>query len=46
MVVNALMMNLADNVVTTVTEIAKGDDVCFMKGSEYIILKAEEWQGQ
>ena len=42
MVVNALLMNLADNVVTTVTEIAKGDDVCFMKGSEHIILKAEE----
>ena len=38
MVVNALLMNLADNVVTTVTEIAKGDDVCFMKGSEHIIL--------
>lgn len=42
MVVNALLMNLADNVVTTVTEIAKGEDVCFMKGSEHIILKAEE----
>lgn len=42
MVVNALLMNLADNVVTTVTEIAKGDDVCFMKGSEHMILKAEE----
>ena len=35
-------MNLADNVVTTVTEIPKGDDVCFMKGSEHMILKAEE----
>ena len=35
-------MNLADNVVTTVTEIAKGDNVCFMKGNEHMILKAEE----
>ncbi len=42
MVVNALLMNLADNVVTTVTEIAKGDNVCFMKGNEHMILKAEE----
>ena len=42
MVVNALLMNLADNVVTTVTEIAKGDNVCFVKVSEHMILKAEE----
>lgn len=35
-------MNAADNVVTTVTEIAKGEDVCFMKGSEYVVLKAVE----
>ena len=35
-------MNSTDNVVTTVAEIAKGENVCFMKGSEYVILKAME----
>ena len=39
MKVNALLMNSTDNVVTTVAEIAKGENVCFMKGSEYVILK-------
>ena len=42
MKVNALLMNSTDNVVTTVAEIAKGENVCFMKGSECITLKAEE----
>ena len=42
MKVNALLMNSTDNVVTTVAEIAKGENVCFMKGSEYVILKAME----
>ena len=42
MKVNALLMNPADNVVTTVTEIAQGADVCFMKGCETIVLRAEE----
>ena len=28
--VNALLMNAADNVVTTVEEIAKGEDVCYI----------------
>ena len=28
MKINALLMNAADNVVTTVAEIAKGEDVC------------------
>ena len=35
-------MNAADNVVTTVTEIARGDDVCFMNGSECVVLRAVE----
>ena len=35
-------MNAADNVVTIVTEIAKGENVCFMKGSECVVLKAVE----
>ena len=42
MKVNALLMNSTDNVVTTVTEIAKGENVCFMEGSECVILKAME----
>ena len=40
--VNALLMNAADNVVTTVAEIAKGKDVCYMDGSECVTLKAKE----
>jgi len=35
-------MNAADNVVTTVAEIAKGEDVCFMDGGECVVLKAVE----
>ena len=34
MKVNALLMDRVDNVVTTVAEIAKGEDVCFWEGSE------------
>ena len=40
--VNALLMNAADNVVTTVEEIAKGEDVCYIDGSACVTLKAEE----
>ena len=36
------MMNPADNVVTTVTGIAKGEDVCYMNGNKCVTLKAEE----
>ena len=42
MKVNALLMDRVDNVVTTVAEIAKGEDVCFLEGSEWITLKAME----
>lgn len=42
MIINALMMNPADNVVTTVTEINKGEDVCYMNGTKCVTLKAEE----
>ena len=41
MIINALMMNPADNVVTTVTEINKGEDVCCMNGTKCVTLKAE-----
>ena len=34
-------MNPADNVVTTVTEINKGEDVCYMNGTKCVTLKAE-----
>ena len=40
MKINALLMNPADNVVTSVAEIAKGEDVCYMDGSECVTLKA------
>ena len=42
MKINALLMNAADNVVTTVAEIAKGEDVCFMNGRECVVLRAVE----
>ena len=42
MKINALLMNAADNVVTTVAEIAKGEDVCYIDGSACVTLKAEE----
>ncbi len=41
MIINVLMMNPADNVVTTVTEINKGEDVCYMNGTKCVTLKAE-----
>jgi len=40
--VNALLMNAADNVVTTVAEVAKGEDVVYRKDDEFLTLKAEE----
>ena len=40
--VNALLMNAADNVVTTVAEIAKGKEVVYEKDGEFLTLKAEE----
>ena len=42
MTVNALMMDEIDNVVTCVTEVAKGEDVVFRKGSELITVRAEQ----
>ena len=42
MKVNALMMDETDNVVTCVTEVAKGEDVVYQKGSELLTLRAEE----
>ena len=42
MKINALMMNLVDNVVTTVTEIQRGENICYMAGSEYRTLQAEK----
>lgn len=40
--VNALLMNAADNVVTTVVEIAKGEEVVFLKDGELLTIRAEE----
>ena len=40
--VNALLMNAADNVVTTVAEVAKGEEVVFQKDGEYLKIRAEE----
>ena len=42
MKVNALMMDELDNVVTCVTEVAKGEDVVYQKGSELLSVRAEE----
>ena len=42
MKVNALMMDETDNVVTCVTEVAKGEDVVYQKGSELLTVRAEE----
>ena len=42
MKVNALMMDEIDNVVTCVTEVAKGEDVVYQKGSELLSVRAEE----
>ena len=42
MKVNALMMDEIDNIVTCVTEVAKGEDVVYQKGSELLSVRAEE----
>ncbi len=42
MKINALMMDESDNVVTCVSEVAKGDDVVYRKGNELLSIKAEE----
>ena len=46
MKVNALLMNSTDNVVTTVAEIAKGENVCFMKGSETRLRRCKRRMGE
>ena len=40
--INALLMDDADNVVTCVTEVSKGDEVCYRKGTEILSVTAEE----
>ncbi len=40
--VNALMMDVTDNVVTCVTEVGKGETVVYRKGGEVCTLTAEE----
>ena len=40
--INALMMDITDNVVTCMTEIAKGGTVCYRKGEEYCTVTALE----
>jgi len=42
MEINALMMDLTDNVVTCVKEVAAGEDVVYRKGEELCSLRAEE----
>ena len=42
MEINALMMDLTDNVVTCVKEVAAGEDVVYRKGGELCSLRAEE----
>lgn len=42
MEINALLMDAADNVVTCVTEVPKGELVVYRKGEEICSLKAEE----
>ena len=42
MKINALLIDETDNVVTTVADIKRGEDVVYQKGSEYMSLKAEE----
>ena len=37
-----MLMNAADNVVTTVAEVAKGEEVVFQKDGEYLKIRAEE----
>lgn len=40
--INALMMDVTDNVVTCVNEVAAGEMVVYRKGDEICTLKAEE----
>ena len=42
MEINALMMDVRDNVVTCVKEVAAGNDVVYRKGSEVCTIRAEE----
>ena len=42
MEINALLMGLTDNVVTCITDIVKGETVCYRKGEELLSLTAEE----
>lgn len=42
MEINALLMGQTDNVVTCITEIAKGGTVCYRKGHAILTLTAEE----
>lgn len=42
MEINALMMDITDNVVTCVREVLAGEDVCYRKDDEVCTLKAEE----
>lgn len=42
MEINALLMDITDNVVTCVNEVAKGELVVYRKGEEVCSLKAEE----
>lgn len=42
MEINALLMGFTDNVVTCITDIARGDTVIYRKGDEILSLTAEE----
>lgn len=42
MEINALLMGLTDNVVTCITDIAKGETVSYRKGDELLSLTAQE----
>ena len=42
MEINALMMDLTDNVVTCVREVSAGEEVCYRRGEELCSLRAEE----
>ena len=42
MEINALLMGLTDNVVTCITDVAKGHTVVYRKGGEILTLTAEE----
>ena len=42
MKINALLMDVKDNVATCVTEVAAGEEVVFRKGDETVSLTANE----